>query len=185
MSRALRAGTRAGRKLLRGTDAALALTEDLTESDTVVFLLSGGGSALLKAAASACGIAGRYESASCRGRGHRGDQHDPQAAFRRQGRTLRPALRAGAGLRCRAERYSGRPARHDRLGPHVSRQLKLCAGARYCEKVRPAPVGAGVGASGAGDAENAYKCRNADHRQRARSSARRPPRRAKRSATSR
>lgn len=33
---------------LRGTDAALALTEDLTESDTVVFLLSGGGSALLK-----------------------------------------------------------------------------------------------------------------------------------------
>ena len=33
---------------LRGTDAALALTEDLTESDTVVFLLSGGGSALFE-----------------------------------------------------------------------------------------------------------------------------------------
>ena len=33
---------------LRGTDAARALTEDLTESDTVVFLLSGGGSALFE-----------------------------------------------------------------------------------------------------------------------------------------
>lgn len=33
---------------LRGTDAALALTEDLTESDTVAFLLSGGGSALFE-----------------------------------------------------------------------------------------------------------------------------------------
>ena len=33
---------------LRGTDAALALTEDLTESGTVVFLLSGGGSALFE-----------------------------------------------------------------------------------------------------------------------------------------
>ena len=33
---------------LRGTDAALALTENLTESDTVVFLLSGGGSALFE-----------------------------------------------------------------------------------------------------------------------------------------
>ena len=33
---------------LRGTDAALALTEHLTESDTVIFLLSGGGSALFE-----------------------------------------------------------------------------------------------------------------------------------------
>ena len=154
---------------LRGTDAALALTEDLTESDTVVFLLSGGGSALfekpLLPLAELQDVTNQLLAAG---------------ADIVEINTIRKRLSAVKG---------GRFARHcapaqvfavvlsDILGDPLD---MIASGPAYPDSSSCAQaldiakryglrlVGAGVGASGAGDAENAYKCRNADHRQRAR-----------------
>lgn len=76
------------------TQKALELVQGLTAGDTVLFLLSGGGSALFEPAA---GQRGR----------HCGDEYHPQAAFRCEGRAVRAALCPCAGVRNRAQRCSG------------------------------------------------------------------------------
>ena len=90
------------------TEKALALVQGLTAEDTVLFLLSGGGSALFeKAACPRRGIAGHHQSAPCQRSRYRGDEYHPQAAVRSQGRAVRAALRACKGVQHRAQRYSG------------------------------------------------------------------------------
>ena len=149
---------------LRGTDAALALTEDLTESDTVVFLLSGGGSALfekpLLPLAELQDVTNQLLAAG---------------ADIVEINTIRKRLSAVKG---------GRFARHcapaqvfavvlsDILGDPLD---MIASGPAYPDSSSCAQAldiakryGVGVGASGTGDAEDARKCRNADHRQRAR-----------------
>ncbi len=49
----------------RGTQAAVDLVNDLSPEDTVLFLLSGGGSALFENPDSGCGAQGYYKSAPC------------------------------------------------------------------------------------------------------------------------
>ena len=104
------------------TEQALALVRGLTAADTVLFLLSGGGSALFEQpllpatelqdiTKSAAGLRGGY----CR------DEHSPQAAFGREGWAVRPGVRPRAGVQHRAERHSRRPAGYDRQRPGVRR----------------------------------------------------------------
>ena len=102
----------------RGTQAAVDLVKDLGPEDTVVFLISGGGSALFEAASGAAGGARRPDggASGLRGR-HRGDEHRPQAALRREGRAVRPAVRPRPGVRGGPVGHPGRPAGHDRLRP--------------------------------------------------------------------
>ena len=154
---------------LRGTDAALALTEDLTESDTVVFLLSGGGSALfekpLLPLAELQDVTNQLLAAG---------------ADIVEINTIRKRLSAVKGGRfarhcAPAQVFAvvlsdilGDPLDMIASGPAYPDSSSCAQALDIAQKVRPAPVGAGVGASGTGDAEDARKCRNADHRQRAR-----------------
>ena len=82
------------------TEKALALVQGLTAEDTVLFLLSGGGSAL-------------FEKPLVPGGELQDITNHPQAVVRCQGRSVRTALRACKGVQHRAQRYSGRPAGYD------------------------------------------------------------------------
>ena len=82
----------------RGTQAVLDLVSGLTEQDTVIFLLSGG---------------------------HRGDERHPQAAVRREGGAVRPAVRPRPGVRHCPQRHFGGPSGHDRLRSRLCRPLHL------------------------------------------------------------
>ena len=76
------------------TKKALALVQGLTAEDTVLFLLSGGGSALFeRPLLPGEELQGRY----------RGNEHHPQAAFRCQGRTVCAGLCPGRGVQHRAQ----------------------------------------------------------------------------------
>ena len=148
------------------TEKALELVQGLTAEDTVLFLLSGGGSALFeKAAAPRHRIAGHHRPAPCQWRRHRGDEHHPQTAFGRQGRAVRAGLRPGTGVQHRAQRYSGRPAGYDRQRPGGAGHLYLRTGACHCGEVSPEALGTGKSSSGAGNAQDAGQCDDPDHRQ--------------------
>ena len=172
---------------LRGTAAALALTGALRADDTVLFLLSGGGSALFEQPLLPLAELAGHHAISSFPRAQILWRSIPCASgsHSRQGRALCRALRARAGLQHRAERYRRRPARHDRLRSRVSRPLHLRAGHRGRGKVPAASVSAGTGSAGGRNAENARKRDDQYHRQRARSSARPPKTSAARSAMSR
>ena len=117
----------------RGTEAVLKLTESLTAQDTVLFLLSGGGSALFEQPRTtlaemqdvtrqllACG-ADIVEMNTLRKRlsGVKG------------GRFSGPLRSCGGGGH-RAERYSGRPAGHDRQRPRSPGYVHLRTGEEDC-----------------------------------------------------
>ena len=129
-----------GRKLLRLADAALALTEDLTESDTVVFLLSGGAARARKTAASAprCGTSPNQLLAAGAGIVGSLTIRKRLSAVKRQTLPWHCAP-AQVTLRCRAGRYSGRPARAIASGPAISRRLQANASSMFTER-QPAPV---------------------------------------------
>ena len=95
------------------TERALRLVENLTAGDTVLFLLSGGGSALfekpLLPVSQLQAITGQ--------RGHCGDEHHPQAAVRRKGGPVCPAVRTGPGFFGGSLRHTGGPAGYDCLRP--------------------------------------------------------------------
>ena len=86
------------------TEKALELVQGLTAEDTVLFLLSGGGSALFEKPLLPGGeLQDITQSAPCQRGRHRGDEHHPQAAFRGQGRAVRTALRSGKGIQHRPQ----------------------------------------------------------------------------------
>ena len=129
------------------TEKALALVQGLTAEDTVLFLLSGGGSAL-------------FEKPLVPG----GELQDITNQLLASGadivemNTIRKRLSAvkggrfaqhcapGKGVQYRAQRYSGRPAGHDRQRPGGTGWLHLCAGTCHCGKIPAALIGAGKGA---------------------------------------
>ena len=114
----------------RATQAALDLVAGAKETDTVLFLLSGGGSALFEKPLIPGGELQdiTQQLLACGGR-HRRDEHHPQTAVGGQGRAVRPGLRSGAGLQHRAQRHFGRPSGYDRFGACRSRPL-TCAQAQ-------------------------------------------------------
>lgn len=78
----------------RATARALEVVSGLTEADSVLFLLSGGGSALFEQPLIPAGeLADITRQLLALRRQHRGDQHAAQAPLRRQGRAF---LRCGA-----------------------------------------------------------------------------------------
>lgn len=90
-----------------GTQKALDLVQGLTEQDTVLFLLSGGGSALFEKPL----IPGEELQDITRQLLACGadivEMNDPQASVGSQGRTLCRTVRPGAGVQHRPQRYFG------------------------------------------------------------------------------
>ena len=89
------------------TSQALELVRGLTADDTVLFLLSGGGSAL-------------FEKPLIPGDELQDITRQLLAPFGCEGRAVCPGLCPGAGVQHRAVRYSGRPSGYDRLWPRLS-----------------------------------------------------------------
>ncbi len=102
----------------QATQVAIEAVSGLRENDMVLFLLSGGGSALFEKPLIppeeleditrqllACGA-------------DITNQHPAQAILRRQGRQVCPALRPGSCVFHRSVRRAGRPVGYDRLRPH-------------------------------------------------------------------
>ena len=118
------------------TEKALALVQGLTAEDTVLFLLSGGGSAL-------------FEKPLVSG----GELQDITNQLLASGadivemNTIRKRLSAVKG-------YSGRSAGYDRQRPGGAGFLHLCTSACHCGEIPPGPVRTGKGAAGAGNAES-------------------------------
>lgn len=119
------------------TQRALALVSGLRADDTVLFLLSGGGSALFEKpllpaeelqaitqALLACG-ADIVEINTIR-----------QAAVCRQGRAVRAGLCARRGVQRGAQRHSRRPARYDRQRPGLPDSSTCAQAAAIAEKYR-------------------------------------------------
>ena len=165
----MKPGTRCRTKnSFAATRAALALTQDLRAGDTVVFLLSGGGSALfeqpLVPGAELQSITGQLLG---RGADIVRDQHGAQAPFGRQRRAVCAALRPGAGVPGRFVGHFGRPARYDRLRPGLPRHGHLRRRAGRGRKIPPDPERSGAGLPFAGNAQAPGQCGDARHRQRA------------------
>ena len=90
-----------------GTQAALNLTTNLKKEDTVIFLLSGGGSSLFeKPLLPGQELADITKQLLACGADIT-DQHDTQTAFRRKRRTLCPILFPSPSIQHRIKRYSG------------------------------------------------------------------------------
>ena len=100
------------------TQQALDLVSGLTAQDTVLFLLSGGGSALFeKPLIPAADLEElTHNLLVC---GYCRDQHPPQALFRRKGRPFCPAVCPGPCSFHRAFGYSWRSAGYDCLRPRL------------------------------------------------------------------
>ncbi|MGA4815133.1 DUF4147 domain-containing protein [Pseudomonas aeruginosa] len=120
------AGERVARRVLE-------LISGLNESDRVIFLLSGGGSALLSLPAEGIGLADKQAvnkaSAQVRRR-HRRDELRAQAPLGDQGRSPGQGLLAGQRLYLRDFRRSRRRGHGDRLRPQRRRpdHLRRCPG---------------------------------------------------------
>ena len=145
------------------TEKALELVQGLTAEDTVLFLLSGGGSALfekpLLPGTELQDITGQLLASGA-------DIVEMNTIRkRRQGRAVRAGMRPGSGVQHRAERYSGRPAGYDRQRPGGAGHLYLRTGACHCGEVSPEALGTGKSSSGAGNAQDAGQRDDPDHRQ--------------------
>lgn len=153
---------------------AIALTENLTADDTVLFLLSGGGSALFEsplvpgaelqditAQLLACG-ADIVEINTIR-----------QTPLGGEGRPVRASLRSGACVCRDIERHRRRPGGYDRLGSGIAGLVHVRGCARRRGKVRSPAERYRAGTPRAGDAENGGQRDGARHRQRPRAVRRR------------
>ena len=149
------------------TRKALELVQGLTAEDTVLFLLSGGGSALFEKplipGAELQQITGQLLASG---------------ADIVEMNTIRKRLSGVKGGRfaqscAPAQVFSIvlsdilRPAGYDRQRPCGAGYLHLCTGPCHCGKISPAAFGTGQGFAGTGDSKGAGPCCHADHRQRA------------------
>lgn len=126
----------------RATRAAMELVKPLGKDDTVLFLVSGGGSALFE-----CPLIPEDEMADVTKQllACGADIVEMNTIRKRlsgvKGGRVRGARESREGLCHCALRYSGRSTRYDRLWPCVSGQLNV----RGCDadrgEIRPAPVG--------------------------------------------
>ena len=150
------------------TQKALELVQGLTAGDTVLFLLSGGGSAL-------------FEQPLVPG----AELQDITSQLLASGadivemNTIRKRLSGVKGgrfaQRCApAQVFSivlsdilGDPLGYDRQRPGGAGYLHLRPGACRCRKVSSGTLSTGPGPAGAGNAQNAGQCDHPDHRQRA------------------
>ena len=114
---------------LRAAQAALELTRGLQEEDCVLFLISGGGSALFESPlvplAELEDITGQLLACG---------------ADIVEINTIRKRLSAVNGLLGRTVGYHRRPARHDRFRPCRAGQQHLRRSAGHCAEIRAAPV---------------------------------------------
>lgn len=124
----------------RAAQAALELTRGLREEDCVLFLISGGGSALFESPlvplAELEDITGQLLSCGA----DIVEINTIRKRRPRQGRAVALPLPSGAGLLGRAVGYSRRPARHDRLRPCSAGQQHVRRGAGRRAEIRAAPV---------------------------------------------
>ena len=145
------------------TEKALELVHGLTEKDTILFLLSGGGSAL-------------FEKPLIPGAELQDITHQLLASGADivEMNTIRKRLSAVKGGRFA---QACAPAKvfsivlSDILGDPldmIARQLYLCTGTCHCGEIPPEPVRTGEGAAGAGDAKSPRQRDHPDHRQCAR-----------------
>lgn len=96
------------------TEKVLTMVQNLTDQDTVLFLLSGGGSALFeKPLIPGARATGDHEPSARRRSGYCRDEHDPQKAFRCQRRTFCPRLCSGEDIQYRTQRYFRRSPGYD------------------------------------------------------------------------
>lgn len=150
------------------TRKALELVQGLTAEDTVLFLLSGGGSALFEKplipGAELQQITGQLLASG---------------ADIVEMNTIRKRLSGVKGGRfaqscAPAQVFSivlsdilGDPLDMIRQRPCGAGYLHLCTGLCHCGKISPAAFGTGQGSAGTGDSKGAGPCCHADHRQRA------------------
>ena len=143
----------------RGTQAALDLVSGLKEKDTVVFLLSGGGSALFEKP-----LLPRQELADITAQ-----LLACGAAVRGKGRAVCKVLRPCQGVRHCAQRYSGGSSGHDCLGPRLSGQQYLRTGPGGGGEIQAPAKPWGHGAAKGGDAKGTGQCGNHCDREREKS----------------
>ena len=138
------------------TGKALELVHGLTAQDTVLFLLSGGGSALFEKPL----ISGEELQNIT-------SQLLASGADIVEMNTIRKRLSGvKGGFQHRAERHPRRPVGHDCQRPGGAGHDHLRTGTGYRGKVPPEPLRTGAGASETGDAESIGQCGDQDHRQR-------------------
>ena len=83
---------------VRAADAAIAMVQGLGVEDTVLMLISGGGSSLFeKTADSTIALCNHRQCASAQWGGYHGDEYYPQTVVRRKGWAVCQALRTGWG----------------------------------------------------------------------------------------
>ena len=132
-----------------GTQLALELVAGLAPGDTVLFLLSGGGSALFEKPLVSGAELGEIT-----------EQLLACGADIVEINTIRKRLSAVKG----SVGYSGRPAGHDRLRPRRGGYQHLRPGVGHCGKIPAPAVRPGMGAAEDGNAERPEKCHHPDHR---------------------
>ena len=126
-----------------GTERILELVKGLAPSDTVLFLVSGGGSALFEKPLIPLSELAEVnrQLLAC------GDERHPKAFVRSKGRQVCGALPAGKGV-CRGfVRCDRRPAGRDRFRTGGSGSVHLQRSGRNSEAVRSAAFGEGRGAA--------------------------------------
>ena len=150
------------------TRKALELVQGLTAEDTVLFLLSGGGSALFEKPLIPGAELQQITS-----------QLLASGADIVEMNTIRKRLSGVKGGRfaqsCAPARVFsivlsdilGDPLDMIASGPAVPDCQPLCTGPCHCGKISPAAFGTGQGSAGTGDSKGAGPCCHADHRQRA------------------
>lgn len=123
---------------VRGAEAALSLAHSLTPKDTLIFLVSGGGSALFESPlVSLEELQDVNRQLLASGARYNRNEYHSQAALRSKGRQIRHGLQRRAHNRNNPFRYNRRPSGHDSLRPRLPRQLYQCR--RPCRnfQVRP------------------------------------------------
>ena len=137
------------------TRKALELVQGLTAEDTVLFLLSGGGSALFEKplipGAELQQITGQLLASG---------------ADIVEMNTIRKRLSGVKGGRF-AQSCAPAQVFSIVLSDILGDPLDMIAGPCHCGKISPAAVGTGQGSAGTGDSKGAGPCCHADHRQRA------------------
>ena len=94
------------------TEKVLTMVQNLTDQDTVLFLLSGGGSALFEKPLIPGAELQEITNSLLAG-GYCRDEHDPQKAFRCQRRTFCPRRCSGEDIQYRTQRYFRRSPGYD------------------------------------------------------------------------
>ena len=118
------------------TEKALELVHGLHPEDTVLFLLSGGGSACLKSRLFPVRSCKNHRTTACQRSGYRRDEHHPQTSFRCERRPFCQCLRSGKVFSIVLSDILGDPLDMIASGPAVP-DISTCAQAlAIAEKYR-------------------------------------------------